>query len=296
MIVESAFFNLPELLSQQRAEVVSEETVRHHFAVALQLELASRQIERPYEFVTTEHPFPIQDSSPYQRKADLRLRLRGVFGNPVENASQYRLKRYGVRDHIWIEVKALLGGSRTSAHPTTANAGHVLRDLIRLSLLPEEDIGDARDPVSGCTTNGRYLLLVTDDMPNQFLALNRRSGTRRWLTDLVTEGESELAVDLENEPVSLRSGVGDGFENVNVKMSMHTHTRSFAPGWIHGQEREAYYWGNLIRIDSFEIEIDGLSVTYQDQPRAHWDTEKVDRYESLAKRTLRLMGRPQKDE
>lgn len=296
MLVESAFFNLPELLSQQRAEVVNEETVRHHFAVALQLELASRQIERPYEFVATEHPYPIQDPSPYQRKADLRLRLRGVFGDPLESSGHLYLQRYGVRDLIWFEVKALLGRTRSSTHPTTSNARDVLRDLLRTSLLPEEEVGSASDSISGCTTNGRYVLLVTDDKPSQFLALNRRSGSRDWLRCLVSEGRSELAVDLADEPASLRAAVGDGFKDVNLRMSLSTHTRSFAPGWIRGDERMAYYWGRLIQINSFEVEIEEASVTYQDQPRSHWNTEQVERYENLAKRTLELMGRPRQDD
>lgn len=58
MLIENAFFKLPELLIsnfKQRGSI--EATIVHLFGVALQMELNSRSIPLPFNHVSVEKPY-----------------------------------------------------------------------------------------------------------------------------------------------------------------------------------------------------------------------------------------------
>jgi len=130
VLIETAFFTLTELLTSGTAQAaISEESVRHHMAVAVQMALASRSIDRPYDHVRTEKPYDLQAPGPYQLKADLHLDVRGAL-------DVSRLHSYGEREQSWLEIKALFKRGRSSSYPRTQTAGKLVRDLLRICCLP----------------------------------------------------------------------------------------------------------------------------------------------------------------
>lgn len=94
----------------------------------------------------------------------------------------------GLRERNWIGVEAFL--RRGEGTPTkTADVGEIIRDLLRLCPLPEELTRRSRQ-------NERYLLLVFDGPASAYLALTGRDHKRAWLSGLLSEGRTDLTVDL----------------------------------------------------------------------------------------------------
>jgi len=262
LIVENAFLKLPELLTSSFDHSDTfESTVVHLLAVAVLMELNSRNVERPFEHVFTEKPYSVKDKDGRPIQADMLIKLEGAV------PTRGRMELYGVREQNWIEVKAFLSSVRRgSPPPTTANAGRVLRDLLRLCLLPEELQGGIRQ-------NGRYLLVVFACPPPQSIAMQSRSGDRVWLSRLFTEGYTDLKFDLSDEPKTLREAVGPGFIRFpSLQGSLKLRTMMFQP---EGNKNDPLFWGYLARIRYFQIGISGLEIEYEDEPGQYWDKYHV---------------------
>ena len=180
MIIESAFLKLPELLiSSTDHGDIYEATIVHFMSLAINMELNSRNITKPYEYVFTEKPYFSSVKKRRRLQSDLFVNLENLMFNDPRNYL------YGVRDKNWIEVKAYLGSTRhQSSEPKTVHSGKIIRDLLRLCVLPEEFQGKHR-------VNGRYLLQVFSDVPDKYLAFSR-STNRGWLNNFFKEGVSEF--------------------------------------------------------------------------------------------------------
>lgn len=252
MIVENAFWKLPELMMSNFDHADTyEATVVHLFGVALYMELAARSIPLAYQYVEKEKPYP--KSQPNQ--ADLMLTLVPALMNP-------RLALYGAREKNWIEAKGFFSKTREGpAPPTTQNAGRLVRDLLRLCLLPDEPPGAIRQ-------NGRYFLVVADRTFDEYVAMGGKTGERGWLKRILAPGTHEIVIDLKEEPKSLRGAVGPGFESQgDVRMELVTHTSCFAPdyGGLPPQ-----FWGCLVRMSRFKIAAGGFATEYEDRPSSSW--------------------------
>jgi hypothetical protein len=258
VIVENAFLKLPELLvlrDYDRFRETSEATVTHLFASAVLMELDSRNVSRPFDLVHIEKPYPVP--ADISAKADLFVDL----ARAVPKAYDGPLAHYGTRAHNWIEVKAFLSSVRGgSKPPTTKNVGKILRDLLRLCLLPGQSL---------CS---RYMLIVFSGQRSESLAMSRRDGKRRkWLDDLLTEGYIDtLRIDLSEEPPHLRAAVGLGFkEATDLQVGLKLRTMVFEPKGVGASRRDRtqpLFWGYLARIRWFDITVSGLSVRFGDEP------------------------------
>jgi hypothetical protein len=272
MIIESAFYKLPELLSSGSAGGDSfESTVVHFLSLALHMELNARNIPCPYDHICPEKPYPTLRRVSHKLKADLYLNLSGAL--PIGPITEC----YGVRSSNWIEAKAYLGSTRhDSIPPKVVNAGALVRDMIRLSLLPEELQGGIRQ-------NGRYLLVVAANEPSESLSFNNRP----WLTKLFAEGEAEITIDVGSERESFQRAVGPGFVGLSpVVLELKTHTLVFRPYKV---EVSPLFWGYLVRIGDFHVTLPTGEVLYTDSEGDHWDSARIAGLDQARDRTLELM-------
>src|SRR5947199_10134372 len=100
MLIESAFFKLPELLlsnSDHGSEV--EATIVHLFASALQMEMNARNIPRPFASVLTEKPYDGMPSDQKAIRADLYVDLRSAI------YFDGRMFASGFRSHTWVRAQ-----------------------------------------------------------------------------------------------------------------------------------------------------------------------------------------------
>jgi hypothetical protein len=256
MIVESAFLKLPELLTREYKLLhgTSEATVVHLLAVAILMELNARNVPRPFEHVEVEKPYPIprrEDGLPI--RADLFVNLQGTIPRIVDGP----LSVYGTRAQNWIEVKTFFSSIKQGGMSAkTANAGKIVRDLLRLCLLP------------GSILASRYFLVVFSDDPSQSIAVRRSNQQARgWLSCLLTEGYvDDLSIDLSKEPKSLREGVGQGFvQSAELLLNLKLRTMIFEP---RGENLpDPVFWGFLVRIRSAHISLPGFEVVeINDEP------------------------------
>lgn len=251
MIIESAFLKLPELLTSKSDHYGTlEATVVNFLAIAILMELNSRNIPKAFERVHSEKPYPMKDRGGNPLRADLFVKLDGVFPFPG------RMAVYGARSENWIEAKTFFGSARrsNSASPKTKEAGKILKDILRLCLLPS--LGPS----------GRYLLLVFAGDVSESLALRRRNQDRTWLSDLLTEGFTDIQVNLTNEPKVLKEAIGPGFvRSDKLEIRLGLHTMVFQPDLRTIPSSYPLFRGHLARIHGFQISTTDFSVDCKDE-------------------------------
>lgn len=264
MIIESAFLKLPELLTSiYDHRDTYEATIAHLFSVAVLMELYARNIPSPYQQVFTEKAYPTPDTRGQTIHADVHINLSGVI------ETRGRMALYGAREVNWLEIKAFLTSTRSSSSaPRTANAGKILRDLLRLSILPEEMQGAIRQ-------NGRFFLLVCSDPASHYLALQERA----WLSLMLSEGYSEPVINLADEPESLRKEVGAGFiQSPDLRIHLRVRTRLFEP---EDRTPSPVFWGYLVRILHYRIESGGNAAEFDDRPNDVWDANRIENLKKI---------------
>jgi hypothetical protein len=262
MLIEAAFYKLPELLISNFAHADTYEgTLVNCFSMSILMELNGRNTPNPYEHLHTEKPYPTTGEGQRRWRADLCLNLQGAI------RLDGRMALYGVRELNWIEIKGFFESTRGSSDPPkTIQAGRILRDLIRLALLPEELQGKIRQ-------NGRYMLVVFANRPQASLPIGSANNERSWLRDLFTEGTSSLKIDLLQEPDSLRRAIGPGFFAVpSLQLHMEVHTHSFEPD---GLIPSPVFFGYLLKLRSFKVTTPIAEVTYDDTPDDAWGADRI---------------------
>jgi hypothetical protein len=263
MIIENSFLKLPELLTSSfDHRDTYEATVGHYFVSAILM---------PYRHVLLEKPYPTKAANGKHIHSDVFIDLDGVID------TQGRMASYGARVQNWVEIKAFLASTRSdNSDPKTNNVGKVLRDLLRICILPEELQGSIRQ-------NGRYFILVCSDPAQDHLALRERS----WFTDILKEGNARSKIILSDEPETLRKAVGLGFvANPDLNLEIQVHTTTFQPDRNHSLP---VFWGYLIRIIQFRITSQGKKSEYDDIPNDKWDEIRIQSLTELRKVILNRM-------
>ena len=263
MLIEAAFFKLPEVLTSRFDHADTyEATLVSSFVACVMMELNARSVQNAYEHVVTEKPYPTMSPGERRWRADLLLKLEGAVN--VDD----RRKLYGMRPLTWVELKGFFESTRSnSTPPKTAMAGSILRDVLRVCLLPEELQGRIRQ-------NARYTLVVFANPPRESLPFEASSGERAWLKALFTDGKSAVDVKLADEPESLRRAVGKGFvgdSDLHVSLSVRTHV--FEPD---AAVPSPVFWGYLIQIKSFSVVTPAGTVTFDDGPDDEWTADRIE--------------------
>jgi hypothetical protein len=277
MIIESAFLKLPELLvSNFDHDATFEATVVHLFATTVHMELNSRNIPRSFEHVYSEKPYPTRADNGRAIRADLFVNLNGavLIGG--------RMAMYGVRELNWVEAKVGIGSRSQSTPAKTANTGKIVRDLLRLCLLPNELQGSIRQ-------NARYMLMVFDNHPSAYLPLTSAVMNRVWLSDLFSEGDKNIEINLADESDTLRTAIGPGFTQLSdLQANLKLNILSFKPLDI---STTPLYWGYLLRIQDFQITVSGLRAVYEDKLDASFDEKQLAELNRVRVDILRKMGK-----
>jgi hypothetical protein len=255
MIVESAFFKLPELLTRDYDLLrgTSEATVVHLLSVAILMELNARNVLRPFAHIEVEKPYPIP-----KRDGGIAIRadLFVDFTEAIPGRIDGPMALYGARAKNWVEAKAFVSSIKHGSTPDkTGNAGRIARDLLRLCLLPGESLAS------------RYLLTIFSSEPSESVALRTSDQRERtWLARLLTEGYiDDVELSLSNEPKTLREAMGPGFVDSNdLQVKAKLRTLMFQPRGKRGSSPA--FWGYLTRIRSFQIALPGLSTQFGDEP------------------------------
>ncbi len=238
MIVEQAFFHLPEImLGSGYLRQEYEAGIVGAFSLAVLQVLNGRNIPNPLAHLQYERLF--RDNGRYSAnvvrylRADLFVNIEDLF------VANRRLAQYGWRHYIWLEAKFLRGqtdsGTRHASNKTTYTA-NFLADLVRLAVLVPEQEDASR--------NGRYFLHVYDAEPRWYLAYRRRP----WLRALHLPGKQEIVLNrFDEEPQSVKEKVGD-----LAGLSIRMRVTNFVIEPSVSANRPCY-WMYLTRVDSIKV-------------------------------------------
>lgn len=262
MLIESAFLKLPELLlSSFTYKGNVEATVVNCLVTGLYMELIARSVPFPYSHITVEIPYPEQSRVGTVFRADLLFEA----GGSIPLSSIPLLERYGFKKKQWLEAKSFFSKGNSSPSKTQ-NIGRVVKDVIRLCLFPEEGTGEHRD-------NGRYMLLVFDKHPSQYLAYSDRN----WLKQIFEKRTPSVSIDLGSEKSSLVNAIV-AQNSINARVDLSLSVLHFEPST---KTSSSVYWGYLFRIDKFSISINGKSIQSNGETNEYWGRDKVSALEAV---------------
>lgn len=268
MLIESAFLKLPELmLSSQTHQGNVEAMVVHQLANGLQMELNCRSVPFAYNHITVEKPYPNQERIGTVYRADLLFDSAGS----VPNVS--RIDQYGFKEKQWLEAKSFFSKGNTNP-PTTQNIGRIIKDIIRLCLLPEEYQGSIRQ-------NGRYILLVFDKHPSKYLAYSNRV----WLRSIFEERLTSINIDLSKEKSSLVSAIVNT-PSIDAQLDISLSVLHFEPSV---ETPTPVYWGYLLRIEDFLVSIGGKSIDSKCDADNNWDRGRVEALQAVKGEFMSLL-------
>lgn len=279
MIIEGAFLKLPELLLGSSASRRHyEATLVSHLAMGVLLELNARSISIPMHRIHIERAYNDSTKSRTPGRADLYVDLSGIYAV----GRWYEL--YGMKSHNWIEAKHFSGiKNKGDSQKKTMHAASIALDLLRLCLFVKEERSKNRD-------RGRYLLLVFNRRPEDYLSLTRRSAEyseRQWLQNLLLPGENEIELSVAEEPSIFRKVFFKRASDTDdqLKLKLRISTLSFSPS----RESSVYlYWGYLIRIIDFELSCFDKSLIYKDASQEFWTLDQEETQTWLIQRLMPL--------
>ncbi|MCX6833219.1 MAG: hypothetical protein NT028_14025 [candidate division Zixibacteria bacterium] len=176
-------------------------------------------------------------------------------------------------------------GRQRGSEAKTEHVAYLVLDLCRLCLLVREQRTKVRD-------NGRYLVLVFNRPPGQYLPFSTRSSqqeSRDWLRMLLSPGIQQIEIDLKSETKTFHRVIGQDFiDSVSeLKLALKVVTSAFAP--IQEMEKDLY-WGYLIRVVDFQITSGKDVLKYVDTSTEFWKEEQDLLQKRIARRFLRQSG------
>ncbi|WP_413707140.1 hypothetical protein [Ralstonia sp. Ralssp110] len=248
MLIEQAFFSLPEVLHGSGYQTQSYESgIVSALTLSLLQVLNGRNVPNPIGCLQSERLYRAdglyqQGGQPRYLRADLFADVGRLY------VANRRLSQYGWRHHLWLECKFLRGQAGDAGNQHAGNkspaTGAILADLLRLALLVPES--------AETTRSSRYFLHVYDADPKFYLTFRGRP----WCKSLVAVGEQQIHVsELETEPAAVKRLIGD-LPGLDVKLSV----TNFHAGPLHIQHRPVY-WCWLTRIDRVEASLGQHTVT-----------------------------------
>jgi hypothetical protein len=232
MIIEQAFFALPELLLGNLYAVQDYEAgIVGVFSMAILQELNGRNISHPIRHLQAERRY----NPNLPRRADLYVNSRQLM------VTNRRLGNYGWRHYNWIEAKFYRSKSNVQRHATnkSTHQGQLIADLIRLTCLVPLRLGNQ-------DSNGRYFLHVYDDEPQYYLAYQNRP----WVKALHQAGRQDIVIDqLSEESDTAKGQFGKGLENLQIQAAI-TNLVNYP---VSTPVSEKHYWCILTRLDAFSV-------------------------------------------
>jgi len=170
MLIEQAFFSLPEVLHGSGYQHQDYESgVVAAFSLSLLQELNGRNVPNPIGCMQSEKMF--RQGGDFRGCPGPRYLRADLFANFSRlTVGNRRLAQYGWRHNAWLEGKFLRRPDvalDTHSPNKTSTVASFLADLIRLAVLVPERVG--HDSFSG-----RYFLHVYDQPPEYYLTFHNR--------------------------------------------------------------------------------------------------------------------------
>jgi hypothetical protein len=250
MLIEQAFYNLPEILvGSGYAKQHYEAGIVSALSLAVLQELNGRNASNPISYLCAERRF----SDNIERlRVDLHVRLDRLYSGSRDYSE------FGFRYSNWIEAKFFRSGKGTP--PSTQNLGSVVADIFRLvALVPIERARDNIGNETAFTVTGRYFLHAYRGDPLKHLNPNRKGdGERQWVTKLFQPGLSEIqGFDLNGEKETFFTHLGSGFRTATCAVNMTNFV--IRP---HNPAKDEYYTLVLSRIESATIAFNQRTFTF----------------------------------
>lgn len=256
MIIEQAFYNLPEILvGAGYAKQEYEAGIVSAYSLALLQELNGRNVSLPISAIYAEKQFSAKFSG---LRSDLHVDL---YNRLFVGSTDYA--EFGFRLSNWIEAK-FFRTNPGGTPPSTQNLGKMIADILRLvALVPSECRKDEQAKEGEKSTTGRYLLHVYRGDPLWHLNPTRKSPksgqskTRGWVEPLMNPGFQEIAdFELAHEEKDVFKYLGAGMRNCTC--SLKITNRTIEPRGASGHE---YYKFVLTRIDSAVLQFNNRTLT-----------------------------------
>lgn len=261
MIIESAFYNLPEILLAEQSKEIVEYSLRDMFSLSLLLEFNARNIPFPTRNIKLEKKYPHNNKT----KCDLVIKLESI-ADRVVNA------KFGYCEINWIEIKYFGGiGKAKGSETKTENKGKILDDILRLCLFPDELQGQIRK-------NGRYLICVFNRKPMEYLSYYR---TTEWIKEMFTQGIKKINIDFNNLQTSTKKAIKSFTINNNISLRLTIDTKAFYPFSTVNQDN---FYGYLIKIIEYRIVYNNLILDYSDFMAGSWDFKKIELHQNIIKK------------
>jgi hypothetical protein len=239
MLIEQAFFSLPEVLHGSGYQQQDYESgIVGAFTLSLLQVLNGRNVPNPIGCLQSEKMFRTGGdfpgcTNPRYLRADLFVDVSRM------TVANRRLAQYGWRHNAWLEGKFLrrpTAAPNTHSPNKTSAVASFAADLIRLAVLVPDKVGEQ-------SIAGRYFLHVYDQPPEYFLTFRDRI----WCKRICTEGAQTIMLEnFGNEPATMRRLLGD-MGNLSVSLSV----TNFVARPIVSVHRPVY-WCYLTRIDSVQ--------------------------------------------
>jgi len=233
MIVEGAFFKLPELIFRYKywasEKGVHEYTLHGSFVMALLSEINSRNIENPMRYIILEKPYPKGGG----KRCDVYVEAPKVFQD-IEG----HMDKLGFKRKNYIEIKFFYDYKKRK-HAKVTNAGKIINDLLRLKNYSKKDCG-------------KYLLLTFNRSRENYLPSQRREGNsqrkkgkREYLEKLFRPGRNEISINLQSEVSSLKKEIDEAFREDKYDFMVTT----IPIETIQEKDEKENYSFYLIRVD-----------------------------------------------
>lgn len=260
MIIETAFVNLPELLTGSRyptqdyeggiVGALSLSLLQKLNGANINSPLAAIQLERLYRKTN----FWVDEAGNSRHlRVDLHLNLKGF------RTASRGLSAYGWRHNNWLEAKFF----RASTTGQMQNTASLLADLLRLmTLVPIER---AKNDQSR-TNSGRFLLHVYHGQPQDYLSINRRQNgidsERGWLAPMLDYGrwETDDYVDLRSETNGILQQINRRLGDLQIR---YTCTNYIVEP-VADVAEENFYCCILTRLDSFSVRLNQATWTVRE--------------------------------
>lgn len=246
MIIESAFYKLPDyFLSEKAPQLSYENQLVTYFVLSIFLELQNRGIDNPFLNIQLGRRYPKVKN----KSVDIFVNIPWLEQslNKKSIASNY----YHVFKENWIEVKFFGAIERTKKVHTrnkTFNVRKIIDDLLRLRFYAPFNAG-------------RYFLVGFNRKPQDYLAFSsQRQGERSYLKGLFQMGEHEINFDLINEPEIFKRKIFNNWKtelklkesknilSLPIKFKLNISTLKIEPKGAYSLPDRPCFWLYLIKI------------------------------------------------
>ena len=242
MIIEQALMNLPEtMVGAGFGHKNYEGSIVSAFSLAILQSLNSRNIPNPMSCIIAEYAYERTKSK--NLRVDLKISLGKTFlGTKAYSNYDFRFENFIEAKYYQLSQSA----TNTSKGNPTQNTVAVLKDIIRLILLPTTTRKKNKSNI------GRYFLHVYEGGDiGKHISLKKRKGTtkRLWLENLTTQGDFDIKLD------DIKEDDYEWWKSLNIsKLEINvTNYRISSIPIANNQIQNTIYTYLLTRINSFSV-------------------------------------------